>query len=101
MKPALLSLLAMSAGSALAAVGGRCQGFSTGCICLDYRECQRYGGMPDPGIPGHWACPWDPDNVQGCWIGFCKGERTSCQWREGCQPPDKILSGEVALDTYH
>lgn len=97
---ASLALLVLPAPT-FAAVGGRCSGTwrQPGCICIDTNICRtRYGGTTIPGSPGNWACPNDPNNIQGCNILPCPrvniGTLTQCFWRESCGR-GRVLSGRL------
>lgn len=76
--------------STLAYVNGRCYGrWNDGfCICMDYDLCTHtYKGTPYDGSPGDYPCPYDPNNIIGCFIAPCPGQGgyTECTFAEGCE----------------
>ena len=82
----------------LASVGGHCApDWFLNCICLDEGVCRSYGGTPNPGSPGNWPCPDDPNNVMACYVAPCPeiGGGTGCGWRDLCS--GLVLSGKSNL----
>lgn len=83
--PILLSLPA----STLSYPGGRCshRWDDNLCICLDRLVCASYGGVGYEGVEGAYPCPYDTNNVIGCYIwDNCPGHdsSTGCVWTGGC-----------------
>ena len=91
----LLTTLSLTT-TTLAANGGRCSGQWNvdNCICVDAGICASFGGSPDPGQPGNYPCPWDPDNIQGCFVGGCGQGASACTWNCWGGTP---LPGELCL----
>lgn len=96
----LVTLVFAAVPSAFAAIGGKCSGdWGANCICLDKGVCANtWNGRPQQGSAGNWPCPYDADNVWGCYVAPCKGKgvNTVCQWRDWCENSiyGKPLPGE-------
>lgn len=95
---AAAAALLIYAGTAVATRGGRCAGNynSDYCICEDTNVCASFGGRSDPGGPTEWPCPWDPDNVQACYVAPCTSGVSHCTWNCRGGTPLSGKADEVA-----
>ena len=108
MKLVSLPILLSLSTSIMAYINGRCSGnWNHGvCICIDHDEClNTYGGVAFSGSPGDYPCPYDPNNIIGCYITPCPGQGyyTKCTWSDGCSIINgRRLSGRLAaLHQFH
>ncbi|KAL8704489.1 MAG: hypothetical protein Q9201_002364 [Fulgogasparrea decipioides] len=73
-----LALLALTAGTAFAAINGKCSVNGVAGVCLHTADCKAGSGTSTAGF-----CPDDPDDVRCCTKSSC-GSGGNCRWTSSC-----------------
>lgn len=82
----ILTLLALTATTAFAALNGQCSVNGTPGVCLHTADCGNGGGTSTSGF-----CPNDPADVKCCTKASC-GSGGNCRWTSSCT--GTTLSGQ-------